>query len=220
MSKHDERYDPPAVERHWQVVWSRSGIYQTDPVNAARPFYNLMMFPYPSAEGLHVGNMYAFTGADMYGRFMAMRGHDVFEPMGFDAFGIHSENFAIQRGIHPRVLTARNVERFREQQLKRIGNRFDWSHEVHTTDPRYYRWTQWIFLQLFKNGLAERKTAPVNWCPKDKTVLADEQVIDGHCERCETLVERRWLEQWFLKLTRYAQKLLDSLEWLDWSERV
>jgi leucyl-tRNA synthetase len=177
-------------------------------------------FPYPSAEGLHVGNMYAYIGSDIHGRWMAMQGYDVFEPIGFDAFGIHSENFAIQRGIHPRVLTARNVERFREQQLKRIGNRFDWSHEVDTTDPRYYRWTQWIFLQLFKNGLAERKTAPVNWCPKDKTVLADEQVIDGHCERCGTLVERRWLEQWFLKLTRYAQRLLDNLEWLDWSERV
>jgi leucyl-tRNA synthetase len=167
-----------------------------------------------------VGNMYAYIGSDIHGRWMAMQGYDVFEPIGFDAFGIHSENFAIQRGIHPHVLTARNVERFREQQLKRIGNRFDWSHEVDTTDPRYYRWTQWIFLQLFKNGLAERKTAPVNRCPKDKTVLADEQVIDGHCERCGTLVERRWLEQWFLKSTRYAQRLLDNLEWLDWSERV
>lgn len=118
------------------------------------------------------------------------------------------------------MLTARNVARFREQQLQRIGNRFDWSHEIHTTDPHYYRWTQWIFVQLFKHGLAERKTAPVNWCPADKTVLADEQVIDGHCERCGTQVERRWLEQWFLKLTRYAKPLLDNLEQLDWSERV
>ncbi|HET8845440.1 MAG TPA: leucine--tRNA ligase, partial [Ktedonobacteraceae bacterium] len=181
---------------------------------------NLMMFPYPSAEGLHVGNMYSYVGSDIHGRWMAMQGYDVFEPMGFDAFGIHSENFAIKRGIHPRVLTALNVTRFREQQLQRIGNRFDWSHEVHTTDPRYYRWTQWIFVQLFKHGLAERKTAPVNWCPTDKTVLADEQVIDGRCERCGTQVERRWLEQWFLKLTRYAKPLLDNLEQLDWSERV
>jgi len=214
------RYDFATFEAKWRERWEREKLYQVDLYHARRPYYNLMMFPYPSAEGLHVGNMYSYVGSDIHGRWMAMQGYDVFEPMGFDAFGIHSENFAIQRGIHPRVLTARNVERFREQQLKRIGNRFDWSHEVHTTDPRYYRWTQWIFLQLFKNGLAERKTAPVNWCPKDKTVLADEQVIDGHCERCGTLVERRWLEQWFLKLTRYAQQLLDNLEWLDWSERV
>ncbi len=214
------RYDFAAFEAKWREHWEQQNLYHVDLYRAERPYYNLMMFPYPSAEGLHVGNMYSYVGSDIHGRWIAMQGYDVFEPMGFDAFGIHSENFAIQRGIHPRVLNARNVERFRELQLKRIGNRFDWSHEVHTTDPRYYRWTQWIFLQLFKNGLAERKTASVNWCPKDKTVLADEQVINGHCERCGTLVERRWLEQWFLKLTAYAQRLLDNLEWLDWSERV
>src|ERR1700736_5046100 len=214
------KYDFTAIEALWRARWEQQKLYQVDLQRARRPYYNLMMFPYPSAEGLHVGNVYSYVGSDIHGRWMAMQGYDVFEPMGFDAFGIHSENFAIQRGIHPRVLTARNVEHFREQQLKRIGNRFDWSHEVHTTDPRYYRWTQLIFLQLFKNGLAERKTAPVNWCPKDKTVLADEQVIDGHCERCGTLVERRWLEQWFLKITNYAGRLLDNLAWLDWSERV
>ena len=189
-------------------------------MHAERPFYNLMMFPYPSAEGLHVGNLYAFTGADIYGRFMAMRGQDVFEPMGFDAFGIHSENFAIKRGVHPRLLTAENVERFRETQLKRSGCRFDWSHEVDTTDPRFYRWTQWIFLQLFKAGLAVRRKAPVNWCPTDQTVLADEQVIDGRCERCDTLVEQRDLEQWFLRITAYADRLLANLDQLDWSDNV
>ncbi len=214
------RYDFHDFEAKWRERWEREKIYQVNLYNAERPYYNLMMFPYPSAEGLHVGNMYSYVGSDIHGRWMAMQGYDVFEPMGFDAFGIHSENFAIQRGIHPRILTARNVERFREQQLKRIGNRFDWSHEVQTTDPHYYRWTQWIFVQLFKHGLAERKTAPVNWCPKDKTVLADEQVINGRCERCGTLVERRWLAQWFLKLTNYAQRLLDDLDQLDWSERV
>ena len=200
--------------------WEEQKLYQVDLRHARRPYYNLMMFPYPSAEGLHVGNVYSYTGSDIHGRWMAMQGYDVFEPMGFDAFGIHSENFAIKKGIHPRILTAHNIERFREQQLKRIGNRFDWSHELQTTDPHYYRWTQWIFLQLFKGGLAERKSAPVNWCPKDKTVLADEQVINGRCERCDSIVERRWLEQWFLKITQYAQKLLDDLDWLDWSERV
>jgi leucyl-tRNA synthetase len=220
MAHQSHRYDPPALERHWQAVWTRTGVYQTDLHGAERPFYNLMMFPYPSAEGLHVGNMYAFTGADIFGRFMAMRGHTVFEPMGFDAFGIHSENHAIQRGVHPRVLTAENVQRFRETQLKRSGCRFDWSHEINTTDPRYYRWSQWIFLQLFKAGLAVRRKAPVNWCPADQTVLADEQVIDGRCERCDTLVEQRDLEQWFLRITAYAERLLGNLDHLDWSETV
>lgn len=179
-----------------------------------------MMFPYPSAEGLHVGNVYAFTGADIYGRFMAMQGKAVFEPMGFDAFGIHSENFAIKQGVHPRELTARNVKRFRETQLQRIGNRFCWNHEIQTTDPAYYKWTQWIFLQLFKAGLAVRKKAAVNWCPCCKTVLADEQVIGGECERCGAIAIQRELEQWFFKITQYAQRLLDNLERLDWSEKV
>ena len=214
------RYDFAAFESKWRSRWEEQQLYQVDLYDAERPYYNLMMFPYPSAEGLHVGNVYSYVGSDIHGRWMAMQGYDVFEPMGFDAFGIHSENFAIKRGIHPRILTARNVERFREEQLKRIGNRFDWSHELNTTDPAYYRWTQWIFLQLFKGGLAERKTAAVNWCPKDKTVLADEQVIHGRCERCGSIVERRWLKQWFLKLTNYAQRLLDDLDQLDWSERV
>ncbi|HLZ28416.1 MAG TPA: leucine--tRNA ligase [Chloroflexota bacterium] len=215
-----DRYDPRTIERHWQAVWARTRIYETDLHNAKRPFYNLMMFPYPSAQGLHVGNLYAYTGADIYGRFQSMRGYQVFEPMGFDAFGIHSENFAIKQRIHPRVLTAENVERFRETQLKRAGCRFDWSHEVITTDPRYYRWTQWIFVQLFKAGLAERRKAAVNWCPTDGTVLADEQVIDGRCERCETPVVLRELEQWFLRITAFADRLLANLDHLDWSENV
>ena len=215
-----DRYDPSAIERHWQAVWSRTQIYATDLAHAKRPFYNLMMFPYPSAEGLHVGNLYAIPGADIFGRFQAMQGHQVFEPMGFDAFGIHSENYAIKRGIHPRLLTAENVQRFRETQLKRAGCRFDWRHEVVTTDPQYYRWTQWIFVQLFKAGLAERRKALVNWCPTDGTVLADEQVIDGRCERCDTPVELRELEQWFLRITAFADRLLANLDHLDWSENV
>ncbi|MDE3230050.1 MAG: class I tRNA ligase family protein, partial [Chloroflexota bacterium] len=214
------RYDFAAFERRWRAEWEASGVYRVDIERAPRPFYNLMMFPYPSAEGLHVGNVYAYVGSDIQGRLMAMRGYDVFEPMGFDAFGIHSENFAIKRGEHPAKLTARNVERFRERQLKRIGARFDWSHEVNTTDPAYYRWTQWIFIQLFKMGLATRETGVVNWCPNDKTVLADEQVIGGHCERCGALVERRELPHWALRITHYADRLLENLETLDWSERV
>ena len=218
--KHIEAYNPKEIERYWLEEWQRTELNEVELQTASNPFYNLMMFPYPSAEGLHVGNVYAFTGADIYGRFMAMQGSDVFEPIGFDAFGIHSENFAIQRGIHPKILTARNVERFRETQLKRIGNRFDWAHQVNTTDPLYYKWTQWIFIQLFKAGLAVRKKASVNWCPKDKTVLADEQVVNGSCERCGTPVIQRELEQWFLKITHYAQRLLDHLDQLDWSEVV
>ncbi len=214
------RYDFAAFERRWREEWEARGLYRVDMDHPRKPYFNLMMFPYPSAEGLHVGNVYAFVGSDIHGRWMSMRGYDVFEPMGFDAFGIHSENFAIKRGEHPAKLTARNVERFRETQLKRIGNRFDWSHEVNTTDPGYYRWTQWIFTQLFKMGLAERKVGIVNWCPNDNTVLADEQVINGHCERCGALVERRSLPHWALRITHYADRLLDNLDTLDWSERV
>jgi leucyl-tRNA synthetase len=213
------RFPFAEFEKKWQHQWEAEQAYKIDLQTAQKPYYNLMMFPYPSAEGLHIGNFYSYVGSDVHGRWMAMQGYDVFEPMGFDAFGMNSENFAIKKDIHPRVLTARNIERFRTQ-LKGMGNRFDWSHDLSTTEPEYYRWTQWIFVQLFKAGLAERRQAPVNWCPKDKTVLADEQVINGRCERCETLVERRWLSQWFLKLTNYAQKLLDGLEHLDWSERV
>ena len=213
-------YDFAAFEARWRERWEADGVYRVNLREAKRPYYNLMMFPYPSAEGLHVGNMYAFVGADAHGRWKAMQGYDVFEPMGFDAFGIHSENFAIKQKMHPRILTAQNVRRFREEQLKRVGNRFDWSHEVDTTDPRYYRWTQWIFIQLFKAGLAERTVGMVNWCPNDKTVLADEQVINGHCERCGALVERRALPHWSLKITRYADQLLDNLDTLDWSYRV
>ncbi|HEU0025589.1 MAG TPA: leucine--tRNA ligase [Ktedonobacterales bacterium] len=213
-------YDFAAFEQRWSEEWEARGLYRVDIDHPRKPYYNLMMFPYPSAEGLHVGNVYAFVGSDIHGRWMSMRGYDVFEPMGFDAFGIHSENFAIQRGEHPASLTARNVARFRETQLKRIGNRFDWSHEVNTTDPGYYRWTQWIFTQLFRMGLAVRKTGVVNWCPNDRTVLADEQVINGHCERCGALVERRALPHWALRITHYADSLLDNLDALDWSERV
>jgi leucyl-tRNA synthetase len=213
-------YDHATLAHKWSERWNASGIYSPDLRHAPRPYYNLMMFPYPSAEGLHVGNMYAFTGADIHGRFMAMHGYDVFEPMGFDAFGIHSENYALKMGVHPRPMTARNVTRYRETQLKLIGNRYDWTHEVDTTDPAYYRWTQWIFVKLFEAGLAVRKRALVNWCPKDKTVLADEQVIAGHCERCGTLVVRRTLDSWAFKITNYAGELLANLDWIDWSEKV
>jgi leucyl-tRNA synthetase len=211
-------YDPAVVEARWQERWARERTNEPDLDQPRRPFYNLMMFPYPSAEGLHVGNMFAFTGADIYGRFKRLHGHDVFEPIGFDAFGIHSENYALAVGTHPAKLIPQNIETFRRQ-LKRFGGMFDWRHELSTTDPRYYKWTQWIFLQLFKAGIAFRKKAAVNWCPKDMSVVANEQVINGYCERHpDTKVEQRFLEQWFFSITRYAERLLRNLDRLDWSD--
>jgi leucyl-tRNA synthetase len=209
-------YDPTAVETKWQGRWAERRTNEPDLDRAARPFYNLMMFPYPSAEGLHVGNMFAFTGADIYGRFQRLQGYDVFEPIGFDAFGIHSENYALSVGTNPALLIPQNIDNFRRQ-LRRFGGMFDWRHELSTTDPAYYKWTQWLFLQLFKAGLAYKKRAAVNWCPKDKTVLANEQVINGRCERCDTPVEQRFLDQWFFRITDFAERLLSSLERLDWS---
>ena len=210
-------YDPAAVERKWQAQWQETGTNSPDLAHGANPFYALMMFPYPSAEGLHVGNLFAFTGNDIYGRFQRLQGHTVFEPLGYDAFGIHSENFAIKLGVHPGELIPRNIGNFRRQ-LQRAGLMVDWRHELSTTDPSYYRWTQWVFLQLYKQGLAYKKAAAVNWCPFDKTVLANEQVIGGACERCGTMVEQRFLEQWFFRITNYAGRLLSNLDRLDWSE--
>jgi leucyl-tRNA synthetase len=212
-----DAYDPATVERKWQQRWEGRGTNHTDLAGGPRPFYALMMFPYPSAEGLHVGNLFAFTGNDIYGRFQRLLGHTVFEPLGYDAFGIHSENFALKVGTHPAVLIPQNIDNFRRQ-LKRAGLMVDWRHELSTTDPAYYKWTQWIFLQLFKRGLAYKRRAAVNWCPNDKTVLANEQVIAGECERCGAKVEQRFLEQWFFRITEYAGRLLDNLDELDWSE--
>src|SRR5918911_4469710 len=193
-------YDPQVIEQKWQRIWQQRGTNHTDLQRSQRPFYALMMFPYPSAEGLHVGNLFAFTGNDIYGRFQRLQGHTVFEPLGFDAFGIHSENYALKVGAHPMELTPKNVANFRRQ-LERAGLMIDWRYAVDTSSPEYYRWTQWVFLQLYKQGLAYKKAAAVNWCPFDKTVLANEQVIDGRCERCGTPVEQRFLEQWFFRIT-------------------
>lgn len=213
----DDAYRSENVEAKWQRFWEEHGTNQVDLDAADRPYFNLMMYPYPSAEGLHVGNLYAFTGADINGRYRRLRGEDVFQPIGFDAFGIHSENHALKVDIHPTELIPRNIANF-ERQLRRAGLMYDWTRTVDTTDPGYYRWTQWLFLQLFEAGLAEKKEAPVNWCPSCKTVLANEQVIAGLCERCGTAVGQRLLSQWFFRITKYADQLLDNLEWIDWSE--
>ena len=210
-------YDPQAIERKWQRIWQERGTNNTDLQRAQRPYYALMMFPYPSAEGLHVGNLFAFTGNDIHGRFQRLMGHNVFEPLGYDAFGIHSENYALKIGQHPMDLIPRNIANFRRQ-LERAGLMVDWRYTLATTEPNYYKWTQWLFLQLFEQGLAYKKQAAVNWCPKDKTVLANEQVIGGHCERCGTPVEQRLLEQWFFRISDYAPRLLENLDHIDWSE--
>jgi leucyl-tRNA synthetase len=210
-------YDPTKIEAKWQEFWSEKRTNEPDLDRSADPFYNLMMFPYPSAEGLHVGNLYAFTGADFHGRFQRLRGRDVFQPIGFDAFGIHSENHALKVDVHPMDLIPQNIANFKRQ-LKRAGIMYDWSHTVETTDPDYYRWTQWIFLKLYDAGLAEKKEAPVNWCPSCRTVLANEQVIAGQCERCDSVVVQRTLSQWFFRITEYAERLLANLEWIDWSD--
>lgn len=213
-------YRPADVEAKWQERWRERRTNEPDLQAAARPFYNLMMFPYPSAEGLHVGNLFAFTGADVFGRFKRMQGYQVFEPIGFDAFGIHSENHALKVGIHPGELIPRNIANF-TRQLTRMGGMFAWEHALATTDPAYYQWTQWLFLTLHERGLAYKKKGAVNWCPSCKTVLANEQVIAGACERCGTPVEQRVLEQWYFRITDYAERLLanlDDRDKMDWSE--
>ena len=209
-------YDPARVELKWRERWAQRKANSPDIAGGDRPYYALMMFPYPSAEGLHVGNLFAFTGNDIFARFQRLQGHTVFEPMGFDAFGIHSENYALKVGGHPMELIPKNVANF-TRQLTTAGLMVDWARTVDTTHPSYYRWTQWVFLQLFKRGLAYRKKAAVNWCPNDKTVLANEQVEGGKCERCGAVVEQRALEQWFFRITDYAERLLANLDTLDWS---
>ncbi len=221
MDKISSKYKPAEFESKWQKIWEKAGIYTPDIKNAQKPYYNLMMFPYPSAEGLHVGNMYAFTGADVFGRFMRMRGYDVFEPIGLDGFGIHSENYALKVGRHPEKQAKISEANF-YRQLHATGNMFDWTRTVETYDPQYYQWTQWLFVQMFKHGLAYRAKAKVNWCPSCKTVLADEQVIDGKCERCSTVVENKDLLQWFFKITAYAERLLQNTykATFKWPEKV
>lgn len=219
MAKHI--YDPAAVEKKIQQFWEENHVNEIDLRGAENPFYVLMMFPYPSAEGLHVGNVYAFTGADVYGRHMRLRGYDVFEPIGFDAFGIHSENYAMKVNRHPSELIPSNIANF-TRQLKMMGFQFDWRRTVDTTQPDYYQWDQWIFLQLYKAGFVYRDTKEVNFCPSCGTVIADEQVMpDGTCERhSDTMVERRKMPCWFFRITDFAEELYQHHDWLDWSERT
>ena len=215
------RYDFKKTEAKWRKVWEKEGIYEPALKKAGKrkPFYNLMMFPYPSAEGLHIGGVRTFTGVDIYGRFRRMQGRDVFQPIGLDGFGIHSENYALKVGKHPLEHAADSEKNF-YRQLGMIGNGFAWRERLETYDPGYYKWTQWIFTEMFRRGLAYRKKQPVNWCPSCKTVLADEQVIGGECERCGSREVKKDLEQWFFKITAYADRLLRNLDGLDWAEVI
>lgn len=212
-------YDFKSIERKWRDYWRERGFFSPDLHDASRPFYYLNMFPYPSGE-MHVGHGRNWLIGDATCRYRVMQGYNVLNPMGYDAFGLPAENAAIDRGIHPREWTYRNIEIFREQ-FRQWGVEFDWNREIATCDPRYYKWNQWLFIQLYDRGLAYRKAAFVNWCPGCETVLANEQVIDGECERCGSSVTKKRLTQWFFKITEYAQELLDDLEDLEhWPERV
>jgi leucyl-tRNA synthetase len=220
-----ERYDPAAIERKWQLVWDAENTWVvanpgSPEFDESKPkSYVLEMLPYPSGEP-HVGHLKTYSVGDAIAHFRRRRGFSVVHPMGYDAFGLPAENNAIQTGEHPREATEKSIVSFREQ-MRRWGISIDWTREFGTHQPSYYRWTQWIFLKLYERGLAHRHEAPVHWCPKDQTVLANEQVIDGHCERCGTLVELRQLEQWFFRITEYAQQLLDDFELLEsWPENV
>ncbi|MFC1847167.1 leucine--tRNA ligase, partial [Chloroflexota bacterium] len=211
-------YNPQAIEKKWQQQWAEDGLYEVRDDSDKPKWYALTMFPYTSGD-LHIGHWYAMAPADVHARFKRMQGYNVLHPMGFDAFGLPAENAAIKRGVHPYKWTMQNVENMRRQ-LKSIGAIYDWSREVITCLPDYYKWTQWFFLKLYENGLAYRGKAPVNWCPKCQTVLANEQVLsDGTCERCNAAVVRRDLEQWFFRITKYADELMQH-GGVDWPERI
>ncbi len=213
------KYDFISIEKKWQKYWQENKVYRVNFDDAADKLYCLVMFLYPSADKLHIGHWYNFAPTDTWARFKKMSGFNVFEPIGYDAFGLPAENYAIKTGVHPQDSTDKNISVIREQ-LRAMGAMYDFDYEVDTSKPEYYRWTQWVFLQLYKMGLAYRTNAPVNWCPNDQTVLANEQVVDGICERCGAPVTRKAMTQWFFKITAYADRLLEGLDRIDWPERT
>jgi leucyl-tRNA synthetase len=212
------RYNPQEIDKKWQARWASDHLYKVDDDNGRSKWYEMTMYPYPSGN-LHIGHWYAMAPSDAHARFKRMQGYNVLHPMGFDSFGLPAENAAIRQKVHPHDWTIQNIANMKRQ-LRSMGTIYDWTRVLSTMDAEYYRWNQWIFLQFFKNGLAYRENAPVNWCPNDQTVLANEQVVDGKCERCDAQVERTNLEQWFFRITKFADKLLDFSKLIDWPTRI
>jgi leucyl-tRNA synthetase len=212
-------YDFSRIEGKWRTYWAGADLYRARDDDPRPKYYCLDMFPYPSGSGLHVGHWRSYVLPDAWSRYMLLKGFNVLHPMGWDAFGLPAENDAIKKGIHPRINTRKNVENFKRQ-LVEMSPMYDWSREIDTTDPDYYRWTQWIFVQMFRKGLAYQKLMPINWCPSCKTGLANEEVVGGQCDRCGTVVGTKDLKQWMLRITAYADRLLDGLDGLDWPEKV
>ena len=213
------KYEFHSIEKKWQQVWEENKTNAASNDSDKPKFYGLIEFPYPSGDGLHVGHPRPYTAMDIICRKRRMQGYNVLFPIGYDAFGLPTENYAIKNHVHPKDVTRKNIERFTSQ-LKMLGFSFDWDRVVDTTDPKYYKWTQWIFLQMFKKGLAYKASMPVNWCTSCKCVLANEEVVNGVCERCGSPVVRKEKSQWMLGITKYAQRLLDDLDDLDYIERV
>ena len=212
-------YNPNLIEKKWQDFWDKNKTFKTEADYGKKKFYALIEFPYPSGKGLHVGHPRPYTAMDIVARKRRLEGYNVLIPMGWDAFGLPTENFAMKNKIHPAIVTKNNIARFKSQ-LKSIGFSFDWDREINTTDPKYYKWTQWIFIKLFEKGLAYKAEIPINWCPSCKVGLANEEVVDGCCERCGSEVSRKVKKQWMLKITEYADRLIDDLNLVDYSERI
>ena len=213
------KYDHKVIEPKWQAAWEEAGVFHAQNGSDKPKYYALIEFPYPSGQGLHVGHPRPYTALDVVARKRRMQGYNVLYPIGWDAFGLPTENYAIKNHVHPAVVTKQNIARFKKQ-IQSLGISFDWSREISTTDPEYYKWTQWIFLQLFKAGLAYKKEMNVNWCTSCKCVLANEEVVNGVCERCGSEVVHKVKSQWMLKITEYAQRLIDDLDLVDYPERV
>jgi len=212
-------YQPQEIESKWRRIWKETGAHETCQRSKEPKYYCLDMFPYPSGSGLHVGHLRGYVLSDVWARCKKLQGYNVLHPMGWDSFGLPAENDAIKRGIHPRINTEKNIQNMKRQ-LEQIGAMYDWSREINTSSHEYYKWTQWIFLKMYKKGLAYRKLVPINWCPSCRTGLANEEVVNGKCERCETPVTKKNLMQWMLRITQYADRLLRDLEKLSWPEKV
>ncbi|MFH1537211.1 MAG: leucine--tRNA ligase, partial [Patescibacteria group bacterium] len=213
------KYHPKKIESKWQAKWDKTGIFRAKNSSKKDKYYILVEFPYPSGDGLHVGHLRSYTAMDIVARKKRMQGKNVLYPIGWDAFGLPAENYALKTGIHPRISTEKNIKTFKKQ-CQMMGFSFDWDREISTITPDYYKWTQWIFLQFFKKNLAYQKTMPINWCPSCKTGLANEEVIDGKCERCGAAAELKEMKQWMLKITEYADRLIEDLDEVDFLEKI